>query len=191
MSQPARDALIDVTARLLETQGYHGTGLNQIIKQSGAPRGSLYYYFPNGKEELAAAAITQRAAAFADFAKAGLAEREEAGPAILHFIDQVIEHFAESDYCGGAPLAAVALETASTSDRLRAACADAYAQLHAPFANKLEAAGCDAAEAASLALFINAAMEGAVVLSRAQRSTEPLRQVRAQIARVLAYIEVA
>jgi TetR/AcrR family transcriptional repressor of lmrAB and yxaGH operons len=185
MSQPARDALIEATALLLEQQGYHGTGMSQIIKESGSPRGSLYYYFPEGKEELAAAAIAQRAEAFAAFACAVLSERENAQSAILHFIDQVTAHLAEANFCSGAPLAAVALETAATSDRLRAACAEAYAHLHAPFARKLEAGGYTPDDAAALAIFINAAMEGAVVLSRVQRSIEPLRTVRAEIARVL------
>jgi TetR/AcrR family transcriptional regulator, lmrAB and yxaGH operons repressor len=51
--KPTRDQIIQTTCTLLESQGYHATGLNQILKESGAPKGSLYYYFPQGKEELA------------------------------------------------------------------------------------------------------------------------------------------
>ena len=47
-----RDQFIETTCNLLEAQGYHATGLNQIVKESGAPKGSLYYHFPEGKEEL-------------------------------------------------------------------------------------------------------------------------------------------
>ena len=54
-----RDEVIAATGRLLELQGYHATGLNQIIRESGAPKGSLYYYFPEGKGALAAEAIEQ------------------------------------------------------------------------------------------------------------------------------------
>ncbi|UUZ80779.1 TetR/AcrR family transcriptional regulator [Paenibacillus sp. P26] len=56
-SLSARERLIQATSNLIELQGYHATGLNQIIKEGGAPKGSLYYYFPNGKEELVAESV--------------------------------------------------------------------------------------------------------------------------------------
>ena len=49
-----REIIIETTCDLMENQGYHATGLNEIVKVSGAPKGSLYYYFPEGKESLAA-----------------------------------------------------------------------------------------------------------------------------------------
>ena len=52
-----RKKLVDTTAALLRCQGYHATGLSQIVAESGAPRGSLYFYFPGGKDDLAIAAI--------------------------------------------------------------------------------------------------------------------------------------
>ena len=53
----AREKILQTASELMEKQGYHGTGLNEIIQRSGAPKGSLYYYFPEGKEQLASETI--------------------------------------------------------------------------------------------------------------------------------------
>lgn len=53
----SREKILQTASRLFQLQGYHATGLNQIIKESGAPKGSLYHYFPNGKEELAVESV--------------------------------------------------------------------------------------------------------------------------------------
>jgi len=69
-------------AQLLERQGYYGTGLNEIVQQSGAPKGSLYHYFPGGKEELAAAAITDQGKRIAEYIRGELAKRDDPVEAI-------------------------------------------------------------------------------------------------------------
>lgn len=184
-SRSARQAIVDATARLLEAQGYHGTGLSQIVKESGAPRGSLYYYFPDGKEELAAEAILQRARFLAANSRMVLSQAGTPADALRRFFDGLIAYFASANFCGGAPLAAVALETAGSSERLRQACADAYDLLLAPFAEALEAGGFAPARARSFSMLINAAIEGGVVLARSQQSTEPLRQVRDELLRLV------
>lgn len=71
----SRTKLVQTASRLFQTQGYHGTGLNQITKESGAPKGSLYYYFPNGKEQLAIEAVHLTAAKVTDRLKGGLKDR--------------------------------------------------------------------------------------------------------------------
>jgi len=55
----SREAFIAATGRLLRRQGYAATGLNEIVARSGAPKGSLYFHFPGGKEQLALAAMEQ------------------------------------------------------------------------------------------------------------------------------------
>lgn len=185
METNARQQILDTTSRLLEAQGYHGTGLNQIIKESGAPRGSLYYYFPDGKEELAAAAIAQKGAGMGAYTAQLLGEVEDPLAAIDHFLRHLIAYTQGSDYCSGAPLAAVALETAATSPRLQGACAAAYEDLRRPFYAKLVAGGYAEARAGALATLIVAALEGGVTLCRAQQSSAPLEQVRVEVLNLL------
>src|SRR3954453_12156456 len=59
MPRPSRERLLDSAVDLLQRQGYHGTGLNELLERSGAPRGSLYHYFPGGKEQMGAEAIAR------------------------------------------------------------------------------------------------------------------------------------
>lgn len=185
MDNITRQQLVETTSRLLEAQGYHGTGLNQIIRESGAPRGSLYYYFPDGKEELAAAAITEQGVRMRDFTAHLLSEVADPVEAIDRVLADMIEHFSASHYCGGAPLAAVALETAAHSARLRTTCAAAYNELTTVFAAKLAAGGYPEARAARLATVIVAGIEGAVILSRTQQSVAPLAALREELSTLL------
>ena len=52
MANDTRTRMLDATGRLLRQRGYHGTSLNDILAASGAPRGSLYFHFPGGKDQL-------------------------------------------------------------------------------------------------------------------------------------------
>ncbi|MDQ2999201.1 MAG: TetR/AcrR family transcriptional regulator, partial [Chloroflexota bacterium] len=81
-----RDQIVDAAGDLLESQGFHATGLNQIVKESGAPKGSLYYYFPAGKDEIAEAAIEQAGRAVAERIGAGLAASDDVAAAVRLFV---------------------------------------------------------------------------------------------------------
>ena len=57
MKTNTKDIFIDTASSLFANQGYHATGISEILKKSNAPKGSLYYYFPQGKEQLAQEAL--------------------------------------------------------------------------------------------------------------------------------------
>jgi TetR/AcrR family transcriptional repressor of lmrAB and yxaGH operons len=173
-----REQIVTTAARLLEGQGYYGTGLNEVVRESGAPKGVLYYYFPEGKEQLTAEAIEQSARLLAANMQQELGE--EPGPdaavdAVCSFMLRLAD-YVEAGACRvGAPIAAVALETAGTSDRLAAACRSAYALLESVVSARLERGGWPPDKAASLATFVIASFEGGIVLARAQRSAAAIR----------------
>lgn len=181
MDGTARQLLIETTAHLLERQGYHGTGLNQIVRESGTPRGSLYHYFPAGKEELAATAIAERGATLWDQIELTLCQVADPVAAVDRVLEELAHHFCTSEFCGGAPLAAVTLETSAAYPRLRAACAEAYTGLCAVFEAKLRSGAWPPERAQRLATLIVASIEGAIILCRAHQSAEPLAWVREEL----------
>lgn len=179
-----RDDIIATTCELMERQGYHATGLNRIVQESGAPKGSLYHYFPAGKEELAAAAIRRSGLDIAGHIQGALAAHDDPAVAVSDFIRALAGHVAASGYRQGGPITGVALEAASTSERLRLACRDEYRAWQALFAAKLGPAY-GPARAARLAALIIAAIEGGIILSRSERSNQPLLDVADEIEALL------
>ena len=176
-----REQIIDTTSTLLEAQGYHATGLNQILAESGAPKGSLYYYFPQGKEELTAAAVEQSGKITAERIRAGLATFEDATEAIQSFVHTIAYHVEASGFSSGGPLMIVAMETVNSSERLNNACREAYGLLLDAFQEKLVMNGQTEARATQLATFIISAIEGGTILSRVRHSGNPLRQVAEEL----------
>lgn len=179
-----REQILDTACQLLERQGYHATGLNQIIEESGAPKGSLYYYFPEGKESLAAEAIEQSAAGIAANIERALAAGQGSATVIPAFIRALAGHVAGSGFSQGGPITGVALEAASGSERLRLACRDAYRSWAALFAGALQAEYGEE-RARRLAVVIIAAIEGGIILARVERSEQSLLDVADEIERLL------
>lgn len=187
----AREQIIQTTGDLLERQGYHATGMNDIIRESGAPKGSLYYYFPKGKDELVEHAIAQAAQAVVERVRANLKQHKDPAKAVRLFVRRIADQVEASQFGTGGPLTAVAMETATSNVRLNEACHAAFDEIQAAFAEKLLTSGFSPASAKSLATFMTAAIEGGVLLSRTAHTSDPLRTVADLLATMLRSAQAA
>ena len=172
-----REYILQTTCDLMEKQGYYGTGLNEIVKESGAPKGSLYHYFPEGKEQITSEAVLQSGKATAERIQNGLSSNNNAAKAIHDFIVNIADHVESSGFAAGSPLKEVAMETATKSERINSACREAYTLLETAFKEKLLESGFTKLKAEELGTFITAAVEGGIILSRTHHSGNPLRTV--------------
>ncbi|PII82537.1 TetR family transcriptional regulator [Leucobacter sp. OLJS4] len=159
---------------LIQTSGYAGTGLNAVIEHAAAPKGSVYFHFPDGKEGLGVAAVELAEAQFAALIAEAAAQAGSAAGAARAAIEALATLVGESDFRLGCPVSVVTLEMGAESERLREACATAFESWITPTAGLLVADGLTETEARSLATVIVSMIEGAVIVSRATRSTQPL-----------------
>lgn len=178
----SREAFIASTGRLLRRQGYAATGLNEIVSRSGAPRGSLYFHFPGGKEELAAAAMEQTGEDLRAAIAAVIGSHPRASESLSALIDGLGAGLEASGYRDGCPIATVTLEAAGASEAVRLAAERVFDSWLGALEQGLVADGLDAEQAARRALLALSAIEGALLLARARRDLAPLRAVRDELA---------
>jgi TetR/AcrR family transcriptional repressor of lmrAB and yxaGH operons len=164
-----RDKFIKTASRLFQVQGYHVTGLNEILKESGAPRGSFYYHFPNGKEELALEAIKLSSENIQRDIKNTLERFSNLIEAIQAQIEKIAEFITKEERMQDLSISLVALETYSSSDCLREACKAAFVSFGNIYVEKLMQAGFNEEKAYELGLVIQSMIEGAITISLARR----------------------
>lgn len=168
-------------AKLLRQQGYHGTALNDILDAGGSPRGSLYFHFPKGKEEIGEAALAFAAEAVRR-AIAGAAQTSESAEVfLLRILRGMASDLERSDFKEGCPIATTALETAAQSDVLGAATRSAFQKWEQEIKRGLERFGMKAEDAGMIATTALSQMEGALLLARTYRDLEPMRRAEAAL----------
>lgn len=166
--------LAESMLELIQTSGYSGTGLNAVIEHAAAPKGSIYFHFPDGKEGLGVAAVDLAATQFQALIAEAAASAGGAAQAARAAIEALATIVSESDYRLGCPVSVVTLEMGAESERLRQACASAFESWIAPTTALLVSEGIDVDSARALATVVVSTIEGAVIVSRATRSTRPL-----------------
>ncbi|MFE9768088.1 TetR/AcrR family transcriptional regulator [Streptomyces sp. NPDC005808] len=174
----SREKILGVAQLLLCRQGYKGTGLAQIIEESGAPRGSVYYLFPGGKEEIAVEATRIATADSVAFIDATC----QAGPTARQWITAMFENCSrelqDSGFAEGMPLTTVTLDSVPGSPALSAVCREGYESLVQALQKGLEGYGVSSTEQSrGLATLLLSAWEGATILARAQQSLDPFQEI--------------
>jgi AcrR family transcriptional regulator len=175
MSSTTKQRILESTAELFRRQGYSGTGMKQIAADALAPFGSVYHFFPGGKEELGAETIRTSGRLYSQLFATIALEAPDLLSAVHDFFAGAAETLHETNYADACPIATVALEVASTNEALRLATADVFTQWIDGASAYFAHAGIPRARARELALAMLSLLEGAFIFSRALRSTEPMR----------------
>jgi len=161
-----RDAIIQAAITLFRRQGYSGTGINEIVAVSGAPKGSLYYYFPHGKASIAEAAVRVAGQNVAETLNRLSTDHHSAG-ALVHAYGALLAGWmAQSKFTAGSPITTTLLEATPGDAAVTEAGREAYATWRAAISSRLTMRGVSEVRAESLAGLAVSALEGALVQAR-------------------------
>jgi len=181
-----RERILRTATGLFQRQGYHATGLNQVLADAKAPKGSLYFHFPRGKEQLAAEAVLVGGADLGDELCVVLTAARGPIDGMAAVAGILGARLADSGFRAGCPVATVALDVAGDSAPIRTACASAYAALGDELTGRLDAWGVPAGRRESLATMVISALEGALLLARVRQDLTPLHEVAERLGDLVA-----
>lgn len=176
----SRERMVLSAADLLREYGASATSIDRVLAHSGAPRGSVYYHFPGGRAQL----IDEAVALAGDFI-AGMIETATKADDALEAVDAFFalwrDRLVKSDFRAGCPIVAVAVETNDDAPQLVRSAAAVFARWREALAALFVRHGLTAERSKRLAAFVIAAVEGAVIMCRAERSLAPLEATAGEI----------
>jgi AcrR family transcriptional regulator len=174
LARSTRESILTATAELMRRHGYAAVGMKDVVKASGAPIGSLYHHFPGGKLQLAREALINAGTAYGLLIPTLVDPHGDLGEAIEAVFGQAAEDMAQTGFANMCPVASVAAEVADTVPELRDATADIFTGWLDGATAYFRARGLQEPMARDFAVVLIGALEGAFVLARTLRSTEPL-----------------
>ncbi|MFF4501206.1 TetR/AcrR family transcriptional regulator [Streptomyces sp. NPDC001401] len=174
-----RERMVFSAAQLIRRDGVASTGMREVAAHAGAPRGSLQHYFPGGKEQLVNEAVGwagRYAGNRIDRFLAALAAPTPSG-LFAEMVRQWTDEYEASGFAGGCPVAAATVDCAESTVSTREAAAAAFAIWTGPVSRALADMGVPGERAGGLATLMISALEGAILIARAERDVRALTTV--------------
>ena len=183
MSTDSKASMVRSAASLIRSRGVSATSLSDVLADSGAPRGSIYHHFPDGKAQLAEDAIRWTSERLLAHLRAGA----PTGPSVVleRFIAIWRQVVVTSGATAGCVVAGVAIDTGPEETALMEVVRATFRSWATVLAEELEVVGVPSARARPIALATIAAMEGALILCRAEGNVKPLDAVAEELMRLL------
>ena len=181
-----RDAIVAAASNLFRQRGFAATGMNDIVAESGAPKGSVYHYFPEGKAQIGAAALAYAGRTVESRIQA-YSEIEPHPAAFLRGVfARTAEALKKSGFRDGCPVAGVLLDTPPTDTRIMQAADNALALWRGIIERVCTRAGIPHDRAAFIANVAISTLEGALMQARAAGDTTPMNAAGEALAIIVA-----
>jgi AcrR family transcriptional regulator len=174
MARSTRESILTAAAELMRRKGYGAVGMKDIAEASGAPIGSLYHHFRGGKVQIVREALVNAGHAYALLIPSIADSYTDLGAAVEGLFAQAAEDMAATGFANMCPVASIAAEVADTVEELRETSAGVFTDWIDGGTAYFHGRGLDEMRARELTLALVGALEGAFVLARTLRSTEPL-----------------
>ncbi len=186
MASMTTEAIISATNDLFREFGFNGTSIKQIVKASETTTGSVYHFYPGGKDELAIAVMSTMGQRYQQTVEVVMDQAADLPTGIYAVFEQAADLLERTDFLDPCPIGGVAREVANVKPALRAAISEVFLAGSQAVEARLRAAGLAAGVAQDIANTFVAAIEGGFILARTHRSREPLlgvgRTLRAVVA---------
>ena len=182
-----REKMVRTAAVLLRENGVAGTTIDRVLAVSGAPRGSVYHHFPEGRAQLLSEAVEYASRSIADLAR--VTGKGDPAAALDAFVTLWREQLIASDYRAGCPVLAVVVDADPALPELTDRAGAAFVRWQAVLSEMLVESGMTTTSADRLALQSLCLLEGAVAVSRARCEITPLDEAAGAI-RTLYEVEV-
>jgi TetR/AcrR family transcriptional repressor of lmrAB and yxaGH operons len=177
--------MVQAAGELFRRRGYHGTAFSDVVRESGAPRGSIYFHFPGGKSELALEAVALAGDEIEEMVEAAAGRSADPGSLVRALGEIVAKRLEDSGYESGCSIATMVLELAPQDEALSAGFEEVFARWRVALVDQFEPMGLAPERAVALADLVMSAFEGALILSRAARGPEPFRSTVAALAAII------
>lgn len=181
-----RHSLVRTAARLFRKSGYSRTGLNEILAESKAPKGSLYHYFPKGKEQLGEESLRYSSQLMMETLARLRKDNGTGASLLIAFAELLSEWMEKSGFQDGCPMATTILETVPQSASLRIAAKEAFSAWRYEFEELLLGEGVPPDDSRRLANLAIAALEGSLIQARVELSSAPILESAQEVAGLMA-----
>jgi TetR/AcrR family transcriptional regulator, lmrAB and yxaGH operons repressor len=183
MATDSRGRMVRSAASLIRSRGMSATSFSDVLADSGAPRGSIYHHFPDGKRQLAEDAISWTSERVLAHLRAG--NPRSPSDVLQRFIAMWRQVVVTSSATAGCVVAGVAIDTGPNESAVMDIVRATFRSWEAALAEQLEAVGVPSQRAKPIAVATLAAMEGALILCRAEGNVKPLDAVAEELMRLL------
>ena len=170
----SRERMIEATIALMRRSGLSGAGINEIVRESGAPKGSVYHFFPNGKLQIATEALAIYSQRVLDFIDQAMARKRLPDDKVRALFDAFAKRVEEGDFEQSCAVGTVTLDLDTDLEGLRVVLAAAFSEWAALIARHFDFA--DTRRLESFAGLVLTAIEGAYIRCRAERSSRPFKE---------------
>lgn len=170
----SRQRMLESAIDLLRGYGLAGAGINDLVRVSGTPKGSVYHFFPGGKAQIAHEALTLYAARVQAFIDDALPADRPAPERVRALFDAFAQRVERTGFRRSCAVGAVSLDLGDGADGLHDTLSDALSGWAETIARRIDFG--DPARTRSFARLVLTAIEGAYVRARAERSSRPFRE---------------